>query len=266
MATPKRGPRLGAGPAHQKLMLANLASDLYRHGRVKTTLAKAKAVRPYAERLITKAKQGDLHARRQVLAKLRDREVVAYLFEEVAPRFADRNGGYTRIVKLGPRAGDNAPMALIELVELGEERGDDVIEEAKQSRTRGLFGRRRRGGRQPEPAAGTTLVDEDLDEGLEEDEELDDERVAAAIAAATGQEPSLPSRDADEEAEEAADDTGEADDEDEPAEVAEDELPEAADAEDEPRAEGDTGADAEAPDEAQDDEADAGDDEAKPEA
>ncbi|MBS3939456.1 MAG: 50S ribosomal protein L17, partial [Actinobacteria bacterium] len=96
MPTPKRGRRLGGSPAHQRHILANLAKDLFRHGRIKTTEAKARALRPYAERLITKAKQGDLHNRRQVLAKLNDRDVVAYLFEEVAPRFADRNGGYTR--------------------------------------------------------------------------------------------------------------------------------------------------------------------------
>jgi large subunit ribosomal protein L17 len=160
MPTPKRGPRLGSGPAHQKQLLANLASDLFRHGRVKTTETKAKTLRPYAERLITKAKAGDLHARRQVLSKLHDRDVVAFLFEDVAPRFADRNGGYTRILKLGPRPGDNAPMAIIELVEQGQQAGDEVIEDAKQSRSKGLFGRRRR--RQPEPEAGvgTALLDD----------------------------------------------------------------------------------------------------------
>jgi large subunit ribosomal protein L17 len=150
MPTPKRGPRLGGGPSHQKQILANLASDLFRHGRVKTTLAKAKTLRPYAERLITKAKVGDLHNRRQVLAKLHDRDVVAYLFEEVAPRFADRSGGYTRILKLGPRPGDNTPMAIIELVVQGAESGDEVIEDAKVSRSRGLFGRR---GGPPPPRA-----------------------------------------------------------------------------------------------------------------
>jgi large subunit ribosomal protein L17 len=171
MPSPKRGPRLGAGPAHQKLLLANLASELFRHGRIKTTETKAKTLQPYAERLITKAKQGDLHARRQVLSKLRDRDVVAYLFEDVAPRFADRNGGYTRVLKLGPRSGDNAPMALIELVEQGGEAGDEVIEDAKQSRSRGLFGRRRR--RQPEPEAGVgTALLEDL---AAEDEEASPE-------------------------------------------------------------------------------------------
>ncbi len=116
MPTPTRGPRLGGSAAHQKHILANLATELFRHGRITTTQAKARALRPYAERLITKAKRGDLHARRLVLAKLHDRDVVAHLFEEVAPRFADRAGGYTRILKLDPRKGDNARMALIELV------------------------------------------------------------------------------------------------------------------------------------------------------
>jgi len=116
MPTPTRGPRLGGSAAHQKHILANLATELFRHGRITTTQAKARALRPYAERLITKAKRGDLHARRLVLAKLHDRDVVAHLFEEVAPRFAARAGGYTRILKLDPRKGDNARMALIELV------------------------------------------------------------------------------------------------------------------------------------------------------
>ncbi|MBW3620297.1 MAG: 50S ribosomal protein L17 [Actinobacteria bacterium] len=156
MPTPKRGPRLGGGAAHQKMMLSNLASDLFRHGRIKTTETKAKTLRPYAEKLITKAKAGDLPARRQVLAKLRDRDVVAYLFEDVAPRFADRNGGYTRILKLGPRPGDNAPMAIIELVEQSAQRGEDVIEEGKRQRSRGLFGRRAKNvGAETVPSFGT---------------------------------------------------------------------------------------------------------------
>jgi large subunit ribosomal protein L17 len=120
MPTPTRGPRLGGSAAHQKHILANLATELFRHGRITTTQAKARALRPYAERLITKAKRGDLHARRLVLAKLHDRDVVANLFEEVAPRFAERDGGYTRILKLDPRKGDRARMAMIELVDGGD--------------------------------------------------------------------------------------------------------------------------------------------------
>ncbi len=116
MPTPKKGARLGGSPAHQKLILANLATGLFEHGRIVTTEAKARTLRPYAERLITKAKKGDLHNRRQVLSVIRDKGVVHNLFEEIGPRFAERPGGYTRITKLGPRKGDNAPMAVIELV------------------------------------------------------------------------------------------------------------------------------------------------------
>jgi large subunit ribosomal protein L17 len=116
MPTPKKGARLGGSPAHQKLIIANLATSLFEHGRITTTEAKARVLRPVAERLITKAKKGDLHNRRQVLSTIRDKGVVHHLFEEIAPRFAERPGGYTRITKIGPRKGDNAPMAVIELV------------------------------------------------------------------------------------------------------------------------------------------------------
>lgn len=116
MPRPRKGPRLGSGPAHQRAMLANLAASLFEAERIVTTEHRARVLRPYAEQLITKAKKGDLHNRRQVLAKLRDRDVVALLFEEIAPRYEDRNGGYTRILKTDPRAGDGAPMAVIELV------------------------------------------------------------------------------------------------------------------------------------------------------
>src|SRR5512141_3393148 len=116
MPTPKKGARLGGSPAHQRLILANLATALFEHGRITTTEAKARVLRPVAERLITKAKKGDLHNRRQVLATIRDKGVVHALFEEIGPRYAERPGGYTRITKIGPRKGDNAPMAVIELV------------------------------------------------------------------------------------------------------------------------------------------------------
>jgi large subunit ribosomal protein L17 len=116
MPTPKKGARLGGGPAHQKLILSNLATALFEHGRITTTEAKARALRPVAERLITKAKKGDLHNRRLVLRTVRDKGVVHALFTEIAPQFAERPGGYTRITKIGPRKGDNAPMAVIELV------------------------------------------------------------------------------------------------------------------------------------------------------
>jgi large subunit ribosomal protein L17 len=117
MPTPTKGARLGGSPAHQRLMLANLATSLFEHGRITTTEAKARRLRPFAERLITKAKRGDLHNRRQVLRVIRDKSVVHELFTEIAPRYSTRPGGYLRITKVGPRKGDNAPLAVIELVE-----------------------------------------------------------------------------------------------------------------------------------------------------
>jgi large subunit ribosomal protein L17 len=116
MPKPTKGPRLGGSPAHQRLILANLATQLFEHGRITTTESRARALRPHAEKLITKAKKGDLHNRREVLKTIRDKSVVHTLFTEIAPTFAERPGGYTRITKLGPRKGDNAPMAVIELV------------------------------------------------------------------------------------------------------------------------------------------------------
>ncbi|MFB4313575.1 50S ribosomal protein L17 [Actinomadura sp. 21ATH] len=116
MPQPTKGARLGGSAAHQRLILANLATALFEHGRVTTTEAKARRVRPLAEKLITKAKKGDLHNRRQVARVIRDKGVVHELFTEIAPTFENRPGGYTRITKLGPRKGDNAPMAVIELV------------------------------------------------------------------------------------------------------------------------------------------------------
>ena len=116
MPTPTKGPRLGGGPAHERLILANLATSLFEHDSITTTEAKAKRLRPLAERLITFAKRGDLHARRRVMTVVRDKGVVHRLFVEIAPDMAERNGGYTRITKIGARKGDNAPMAVIELV------------------------------------------------------------------------------------------------------------------------------------------------------
>jgi large subunit ribosomal protein L17 len=116
MPRPKKGPRLGSGPAHQKLLLGTLAAQLFQHEKIRTTEAKAKALRPVAERLITFAKRGDVAARREVLRSVPDRDVVHKLFSELGPRYAERNGGYTRILKLGQRQGDGAPMALIELI------------------------------------------------------------------------------------------------------------------------------------------------------
>jgi large subunit ribosomal protein L17 len=134
MPTPTKGPRLGGSSSHERIILANLATALFEHGRITTTLAKAKRLRPVAERLVTKAKRGDLHSRRQVMTVVRDKTVVHGLFTEIGPRFANRPGGYTRIVKLGPRKGDNAPMAVIELVEALAEQ---VVAEATGATKRG---------------------------------------------------------------------------------------------------------------------------------
>ncbi|MFI0405280.1 50S ribosomal protein L17 [Actinomadura sp. 3N508] len=117
MPKPTKGARLGGSPAHQRLILANLATALFEHGRITTTEAKARRLRPLAEKLITKAKKGDLHNRRLVARTIRDKSVIHELFTEIAPRFETRPGGYTRITKIGPRKGDNAPMAVIELVQ-----------------------------------------------------------------------------------------------------------------------------------------------------
>jgi large subunit ribosomal protein L17 len=130
MPTPTKGSRLGGSPSHERLMLANLATALFEHERITTTTAKAKRLRPLAERLITFAKRGDLHARRQVMTVIRDKDVVHRLFAEIGPRMASRPGGYTRIIKVNPRKGDNAPMAVIELVE--ELRS--VVAEAERAR------------------------------------------------------------------------------------------------------------------------------------
>ena len=129
MPKPTKGPRLGGSSSHQKALLANLATSLFEHGRIKTTEPKARALRPYAEKLITHAKKGTLHNRREVLKKIRDKDVVHALFAEIGPFFADRNGGYIRIIKVEARKGDNAPMAVIELV-----REKTVTSEADRAR------------------------------------------------------------------------------------------------------------------------------------
>ncbi|GAA0429773.1 50S ribosomal protein L17 [Streptomyces luteireticuli] len=137
MPRPTKGARLGGGAAHEKLMLANLARSLFEHGRITTTEAKARRLRPVAERLITKAKKGDIHNRRQVLQTITDKSVVHVLFTEIAPRFAERPGGYTRITKIGNRRGDNAPMAVIELVE-GEIAKKATVAEAEAATKRAV--------------------------------------------------------------------------------------------------------------------------------
>jgi large subunit ribosomal protein L17 len=157
MPTPTKGPRLGGGPAHERLILANLATALFEHGRIKTTETKARALRPYAEKLITHAKKGTLHNRREVLKKIRDKDVVHNLFAEIGPFFADRNGGYTRIIKVEARKGDNAPMAVIELVQ-----EKTVTSEADRARRVGASK-----AAAPAPAAEPEVEAESADEAVE---------------------------------------------------------------------------------------------------
>jgi large subunit ribosomal protein L17 len=144
MPTPTKGARLGGGPAHERLLLSGLATALFEHGRITTTEAKAKRLRPLAERLITFAKRGDLHARRRVLTVVRDKGVVHTLFTEIGPRYESRPGGYTRITKIGPRKGDNAPMAVIELVEALTV-AQEAVGEAERARGTRFARTRRRG-------------------------------------------------------------------------------------------------------------------------
>ncbi|MFL6184346.1 MAG: 50S ribosomal protein L17 [Actinomycetes bacterium] len=191
MPTPTKGPRLGGGPAHEKLIIANLARALFSEGRIRTTEAKAKRLRPQAERLITFAKRGDVASRRQVLTVVRDKAVVHTLFAEIAPRFANRQGGYTRILKLGPRPGDGAPMVLIELVEQGTGERPAGGDTEDGGRRRRRLGRRSRAEAAPEGAnraerraalrrrsatpAEAALAGEDL---AEDADELDEDRPA----------------------------------------------------------------------------------------
>lgn len=160
MPTPTRGPRLGGSPAHQRLMLGNLATELFRHERITTTEAKAKRLRPLAERMVTFAKRGDLHARRQVLTVVRDRDVVHKLFDDIGQRYVARPGGYTRIVKVGPRKGDNAPMAVIELVE--------PLTVAQQAVGEAERARRGAAPAKPEPAADAGAETVEADEAAGE--------------------------------------------------------------------------------------------------
>jgi len=147
MPTPTKGPRLGGGPAHERLLLANLATALFEHDRITTTEAKAKRLRPLAEKLITFAKRGDLHARRQVMTVIRDKDVVHKLFAEIGPKMAERPGGYTRIIKTVPRKGDNAPMAIIEIVE------QSIVVEAEKARGTKTAAKKAATGRTKEIAA-----------------------------------------------------------------------------------------------------------------
>lgn len=171
MPTPTKGPRFGGSPAHERLMLANLATALFEHGRITTTQAKAKRLRPLAERLITFAKRGDLHARRRVLKVVRDKSVVHELFTEIGPRYATRPGGYTRITKIGPRKGDNAPMAVIELVEPLSEAAIAEAEAAvrRAAKEREAQQKAREAAQQPAPGADVADVATDADENASAD-------------------------------------------------------------------------------------------------
>src|SRR5271165_2959965 len=207
MPTPTKGHRLGGSPAHERHILANLATALFQHGRITTTEAKARRLRPVAERLITFAKRGDLHARRHVLTVVTDKGVVHQLFTEIAPEFSERDGGYTRITKIGPRKGDNAAMAVIELV-----RGEPVAARPRR-RTR------RAAPETPEaPAApatvgaaasATAVAEADADAEAEADADADE--AAASSAADTG---AAAVEDAEDAADDAADEEHDKPDED----------------------------------------------------
>jgi large subunit ribosomal protein L17 len=184
MPTPTKGPRFGGSPAHERLMLANLATSLFEHDRITTTEAKAKRLRPLAERLITFAKRGDLHARRQVMTVIRDKDVVHKLFAEIGPKMAERPGGYTRIIKTNPRKGDNAPMAIIEIVE--EFR--TVVKEAERARGTRTAAKKAPAGRTREiaedAAAESATAAAVAEEAATAEEATDDTSVAAADEAA----------------------------------------------------------------------------------
>jgi len=175
MPKPTKGPRLGGSSSHQKALLANLATSLFEHGRIKTTEPKARALRPYAEKLITHAKKGTLHNRREVMKKIRDKDVVHTLFAEIGPFFGDRNGGYTRIIKVEARKGDNAPMAVIELV-----REKTVTSEAERAK------RSRAAAKKAAPAAPAVeeapVEEAPIEEVKAEDEAIDEAQTAEAEA------------------------------------------------------------------------------------
>ena len=170
MPTPTKGARLGGSPAHERLMLANLATSLFEHGRITTTQAKARRLRPFAERLITKAKRGDLHNRRMIMRVIRDKTVVHRLCTEIGPFFNDREGGYTRITKTLPRKGDNAPMAIIELV---QER--TATAEAEAARSTKFAADEKKKSESKAPAAKSAEVPETATDVVVEESESDDE-------------------------------------------------------------------------------------------
>ncbi len=175
MPKPTKGPRLGGSSSHQKAILANLATSLFEHGRIKTTEPKARALRPYAEKLITHAKKGALHNRREVMKKIRDKDVVHTLFAEIGPFFADRAGGYTRIIKVEPRKGDNAPMAVIELV-----REKTVTSEANRARRAASSAKKAAAPKAPAAVESETVEAPATDETAIEAVEAEDGAIADA--------------------------------------------------------------------------------------
>jgi large subunit ribosomal protein L17 len=203
MPTPTKGPRLGGSPSHEKHIMANLATELFRHGKIQTTETKAKRLRPLAEQLITKAKRGDLHSRRRVLTVVRDKDVVYALFEQIAPRYTNRPGGYTRITKTGPRKGDNAPMAIIELVD-----EESVSSAASKVARRAATGRS--GDRSARVAASSGAAAAAVDAPAAADEDAPDRESGSAQAVEAGSE--APAEGADVEVAAASDADGTAED------------------------------------------------------
>ncbi|WP_456949053.1 50S ribosomal protein L17 [Geodermatophilus sp. SYSU D00698] len=202
MPTPTKGPRLGGSPSHERLMLANLATSLFEHGRITTTEAKAKRLRPFAEKLVTFAKRGDLHARRQVMTVIRDKDVVHHLFAEIGPRFENRPGGYTRITKVGPRKGDNAPMAVIELVEAltVAQQAVGEAERARGTRFAAGAGAAAASGEVTADAVETAAADEDTTEAADVDAteaEVTDAEASDADDTAVAADAEAPAGDAD---------------------------------------------------------------------
>ncbi|WAJ46194.1 50S ribosomal protein L17 [Mycobacterium sp. Aquia_216] len=181
MPKPTKGPRLGGSSSHQKALLANLATSLFEHGRIKTTEPKARALRPYAEKLITHAKKGTLHNRREVLKKIRDKDVVHELFDKIGPFFADRDGGYTRIIKVEARKGDNAPMAVIELVQ-------EKTVTAEADRARRVKASKKASDTTEAPVAAAAPAEEAAVEDAES-EETTSEAVEPAAEAEAAEEP-----------------------------------------------------------------------------
>ncbi|MDO4888242.1 MAG: 50S ribosomal protein L17 [Actinomycetaceae bacterium] len=181
MPKPTKGPRLGGSPAHQRHIIANLCKDLIRHEGVTTTQARAKAVQPYMDKLISKAKRGDTHNRRQILRVVGDRELAAILIEELAPKFAQREGGYTRVIKLGNRRGDNAPLARIELVLEAVSPKQAVVKEAEKAAERAA--------KAEEPAEEEVEETAEADEPTDDVAEADDQAAASDSESAEDEEP-----------------------------------------------------------------------------